>query len=32
VWRGIGYRHPDAGYFCGIFPFKTHVGLAVTER
>jgi hypothetical protein len=28
VWRGIGYRHPDAGYFCGIFPFKTHVGLA----
>ena len=28
VWRGIGYRHPEAGYFCGIFPFKTHVGLA----
>ena len=19
-WRGIGYRHPAAGYFCGIFP------------
>ena len=18
-WRGIGYRHPQAGYFCGIF-------------
>ena len=20
VWRGIGYRHPESGYFCGIFP------------
>lgn len=20
-WHAIGYRHPDAGYFCGIFPF-----------
>jgi hypothetical protein len=19
-WHGIGYRHPDAGYVCGIFP------------
>jgi hypothetical protein len=19
-WRGVGYRHPDAGYVCGIFP------------
>jgi hypothetical protein len=19
-WRGIGYRHPDAGYVCAIFP------------
>ena len=19
-WQGIGYRHPQAGYFCGIFP------------
>ena len=19
-WDGIGYRHPDAGYVCGIFP------------
>ena len=22
VWRGIGYRHPQAGYVCGIFPQK----------
>jgi hypothetical protein len=28
VWRGIGYRHPEAGYFCGIFPLRAHVGLA----
>jgi hypothetical protein len=28
VWRGIGYRHPEAGYLCGIFLFKDHVGLA----
>ena len=20
VWRGIGYRHPVSGYYCGIFP------------
>jgi hypothetical protein len=32
VWCGIGYRHPDAGHFCGIFPFKTHVGLAFEFR
>lgn len=19
-WHAIGYRHPDVGYFCGIFP------------
>ena len=19
-WRGIGYTHPEAGYFCAIFP------------
>jgi hypothetical protein len=19
-WRGVGYRHPEAGYICGIFP------------
>lgn len=26
-WRGIGYRHPKAGYFCGIFPQADHVRL-----
>lgn len=26
-WRGIGYRHPMAGYFCGIFPQTDHVRL-----
>jgi hypothetical protein len=19
-WEGIGFRHPDAGYVCGVFP------------
>lgn len=19
-WRGVGFRHPEAGYVCGIFP------------
>jgi hypothetical protein len=19
-WRGIGFRHPEAGYVCGVFP------------
>ena len=27
VWHGIGYRHPDIGYFCGIFPKKDIVQL-----
>ncbi len=27
VWRGIGYRHPTAGYFCGIFPSRDRVRL-----
>lgn len=26
-WRGIGYRHQQAGYFCGIFPQPDHVRL-----
>lgn len=26
-WRGIGYRHPKAGYFCGIFPQTDQVRL-----
>lgn len=27
VWRGIGYRHSESGYFCGIFPQKNSVKL-----
>ena len=27
VWRGIGYRHPKAGYFCAIFPLEDMVKL-----
>ena len=23
VWHSIGYRHPESGYFCGIFPTTT---------
>ncbi len=26
-WCALAYRHPDAGYFCGIFPFADHVKL-----
>ena len=26
-WDGIGFRHPDAGYVCGIFPQADHVRL-----
>lgn len=26
-WKGIGYRHPAAGYFCGVFPQKDNVRL-----
>ena len=26
-WHAIGYRHPRAGYFCGIFPAATSVKL-----
>lgn len=26
-WRGIGYRDPDAGYVCGIFPQADHTRL-----
>jgi hypothetical protein len=28
VWHAIGYRHPSAGYFCGIFPQADSVDLA----
>ena len=27
VWHGIGYRHPDCGYFCGVFPQEDCVRL-----
>lgn len=26
-WHGIGFRHPKAGYVCGIFPLETSVRL-----
>jgi hypothetical protein len=26
-WRGLGYRHPDAGYVCGVFPRADGVSL-----
>ena len=26
-WHGIGYRHPQVGYFCAIFPQVNHVRL-----
>jgi hypothetical protein len=26
-WRGIGFRHPDAGYVCGVFPKDGHIEL-----
>lgn len=26
-WHGIGYRHPQCGYFCGIFPQEKSVRL-----
>jgi hypothetical protein len=28
TWHGLGYRHPEAGYFCGIFPREDVVNLA----
>ena len=27
VWHGIGYRHPESGYFCAIFPQNEGVKL-----
>ena len=26
-WRGFGYHHPVAGFFCGIFPSRKWVAL-----
>jgi hypothetical protein len=28
VWHSINYRHPQGGYFCGIFPQHDSVNLA----
>jgi len=28
VWHSIGYRHPDSGYFCGLFPQSDRVDIA----
>jgi len=28
VWHSINYRHPESGYFCGIFPEQVSVKLA----
>ena len=27
VWQSINYRHPESGYFCGIFPRADRVQL-----
>ena len=27
VWHGIGYHHPESGYFCAIFAKKDRVQL-----
>ena len=33
VWRGIGFRNPESGYFCGIFPKRIGGGWSlITER
>ena len=26
-WKALGYRDPQSGYFCGIFPQPDHVRL-----
>jgi hypothetical protein len=26
-WHGIGYHHPESGYFCAIFPMNDYVKL-----
>jgi hypothetical protein len=26
-WRGVGFRHPEAGYVCAVFPKDEHVEL-----
>ncbi|MDQ4069428.1 MAG: DUF1801 domain-containing protein, partial [Actinomycetota bacterium] len=27
-WHGFGYRHPEAGYFCAVFPRTASVQLS----
>ncbi len=27
VWKGLGYHHPEGGYFCAIFPHSDEVKL-----
>lgn len=27
IWHGIGYSHPQSGYFCAIFPQQDYVKL-----
>jgi hypothetical protein len=27
-WRSLNYRHPEVGYFCGLFPFPDRVDVA----
>lgn len=31
VWHGIGYRDPEAGYVCAIFPQRDHVRLGFEQ-
>jgi hypothetical protein len=28
VWHSLSYRHPESGYFCGIFPQADRVDVA----
>ena len=28
-WRGFGYRDPEAGFFCGVYPFRDHASIVL---
>src|SRR5512134_3744262 len=28
VWHSLSYKHPESGYFCGIFPQASRVDVA----
>jgi hypothetical protein len=28
VWHSLSYKHPESGYFCGIFPLANRVDVA----